>query len=100
MNSVLFYTFAPGVMEDHRVEKWLAREADVGERCFSRLASFLVSNEKQTNRTARRAKMATLIVLVGMERKKDQVWVKTDQIAARIFIESSFKKTHLFLRAG
>ncbi|KTF80574.1 hypothetical protein cypCar_00019327 [Cyprinus carpio] len=45
-------------MEDHRVEKWLVSEADVGERCLSRLASFLISNKKQTSHMAHRAKMA------------------------------------------
>lgn len=35
MNLVLFYTFASSEMKDHRVEKWLLSEADVGERCLS-----------------------------------------------------------------
>lgn len=60
MSSVLFYTLARSELEDHRVEKWLASEADVGERCLSRLASFLIYNEKQTSHMAHRAKMATL----------------------------------------
>lgn len=71
MNLVLFYTFAPSEMEDHRVEKWLVSEADVGERCLSRLASFLISNEKQTSHMAHRAKMATAKFLAGTEKQED-----------------------------
>lgn len=71
MNLVLFYTFASSEMKDHRVEKWLLSEADVGERCLSRLASFLISNKKQTSHMAYRAKMATALVLAGTEKQED-----------------------------